>query len=98
MLVNRVLLGLDDIEKYKDDPRFMTEIIRRSKEKSFYDISSDDVKHNLDFVCMIIDLFGNDTDFIKKVVNEFLRSIEYEIIINFENKIELLKDGITVLI
>lgn len=67
--------AIDNIDELENDYKFMMEVIRISKDKNIYNLCSDNVKLNYEFVKFIIDTFKHDKDFIDKVSNYYLNNV-----------------------
>lgn len=64
-----------DIETLENNPDFMATAMEKSKDKKLYNLCSDNVRTNYDFVKRIVILFKEDFSFIEKVANTYLESI-----------------------
>jgi len=60
-----------NIEDLENDPNFMMEVIRYTKDKNMFNLCSDELKENYEFICFVIETFKQDKDFIIKVANEY---------------------------
>lgn len=69
-----------DIEELEDDYGFMLSVIKYTNDKNIYDMCSDNVKGNYNFIKYLINKYSNDINFIYEVTNNF---IEYN-----RNKLE----------
>lgn len=74
-----------DIDSLEDDAAFMIDVIAVSKDKEMYNLCSDRVKNNFDFVRFCIERFYKDEDFITQVADTYLDNCEDEI-----NRLEIL--------
>ena len=63
-----------DIDDLENDYTFMMEVIKYTKDKKMYDLCSENVKLNHEFVKFLIIMFQKDRDFIKKVSNYYLKN------------------------
>jgi len=68
--------NIDDLE---NDPAFMLEIIKYTKDKNFYYLCSDNAKLNYEIVKYLIITFKSDTEFICTVADKFLEESEEQI-------------------
>ena len=66
------------LENLENNVKFMTEVIRRSKDIKLYKYCSNEVKKNKDFVIFLIDEFNDNIDFITKAANLCLDDEEYD--------------------
>ena len=74
--VNRYINGDDidkfDIEDLENDPSFMIDVIKISNDYHFYDLCSDAVKTNIDFVEFYVEKFKDNIGLICKVADYYL--------------------------
>ena len=61
-----------DIDELENDRSFMLDVIKKTKDKNFYNLCSDDLKHDYEFVSALLDMFKDDTKFIVSVADEFV--------------------------
>ena len=61
-----------DIDELENDISFMLDVIKKTKDKNFYNLCSDDLKHDYEFVSALLDMFKDDTKFIVSVADEFV--------------------------
>ena len=59
---------LDDdmVDSLENNPYFMIQVMEKSKDKNVYNLCSDTVKRNYDFVKRAVELFGDDLDFVSE--------------------------------
>lgn len=60
-----------DIDELENNPKFMREVIKVTRDKRMYNLCGDDVKNNKEFVEFLIEIFNDDLDFLIKVVDKF---------------------------
>lgn len=66
-----------DVEELENNPRFMFNVLRLSRDPNMYSLCSDNVKSNYGFVLGVIDYFSDfDFDFVKKVAGNYLDSLK----------------------
>lgn len=65
-----------DILKLENDYKFMRDVINISKDKNMYNLCSDNVKKNREFVHFLIDKFRGDWEFVIMVANNYLKSLD----------------------
>lgn len=75
----------EDIEEYsiddlENDKIFMMLVITRTNDKNFYDLCSDELKVNYEFVSFLIKKFENNISFICKVADYYLKNVDDELI------------------
>ena len=70
---------LDELE---DDYLFMIEVMKYSKDKKMYEMCSDNVKKNAEFVKFIIDYFKGDKSFVLRVSDYYLLNSNNEVLKN----------------
>ena len=80
----------EDIEKYtieelENDPTFMSMIVLATNDKNIYNLCSEKVKLDYEFVKMMIKRFKNDLSFVCQIANYYLENSNDE-----ENNLELL--------
>ena len=63
------------IDELEDDYQFMIEVINYTNDKRIYDLCSDNVKNNYNFVKFIVDKFKKDISFIVSVADNYLNHI-----------------------
>lgn len=73
------------IGKLENNSEFMKEVLLLSKDKNFYNLCSNRVKKNYEFVKAVVMNFNKDVDFIVKVSENYLNSSKNKL-----NNIELL--------
>lgn len=73
-------LGEYTLEELENDYRFMMEVIIYTNDKKMYNLCSEKVKNNYNFVKFVINKFKTDIDFICKVADDFLNNTKNEII------------------
>ncbi len=62
-----------DIDELENDRNFMLDVIKKTNDKNFYNLCSDDLKHDYMFVSMLLDIFKCDKKFIINVAEEFVK-------------------------
>lgn len=69
---------LDDyeIDELEDNPEFMMEVIKYTKDKKMYNFCSDNVKSNYEFVKFMVELFKEDVEFVTSLVLSYLKTID----------------------
>lgn len=86
----------DIIEELENDKTFMLAVFKITKDTNFYNLCSDELKYNYEFVSELIELFKNDSEFVNKVADKYIkyyRTLNVGPMINDEddkNLIELL--------
>lgn len=63
-----------DIDKLEDDYEFMMEVIDYTMDKNIYNLCSDNVKNNYDFLKFMINKFRMDLNFVCNIVDEYLKN------------------------
>lgn len=75
-LVSDYINGEDlncDVEVLENNPEFMLEVLKLSGDSKMYELCSDAVKSDFNFVVGVIDTFSTDQfDFVKKVASKYL--------------------------
>ena len=81
--INDYILGNDvegySIEELENDKDFMMLVIEATNDKRIYDLCSEDVKKNYDFVKYLVNKFKDDINFICNVADYYLSSTEDEL-------------------
>lgn len=78
---------IDHIDELEEDYQFMMAVIELSHDKKMYDMCSDQIKSNYEFVRFLIEMFQGDKSFIVRVANFYLDTVNendvtyYELII-----------------
>lgn len=79
-LVRDYIAGEDidyDVEELENNPRFMLNVLKLSRDPNMYSLCSDNVKSNYGFVLGVIDYFSDiDFDFVKEVAGNYLDSLK----------------------
>lgn len=63
---------IEDIEELEDNPIFMMNVIRYTKDKKMVEFCSDKVKNDYKFIKFLVNFFKDDLDFICKIADEFI--------------------------
>lgn len=64
------------IDELESDSSFMLQVIERSKDKNMYELCSDEVKCDYNFVRSVIELFKDDLEFVCGVADFYLDSLD----------------------
>ena len=75
---------IDNIDELENDYKFIMEVIKYTKDKKLYNICSDQIKLNYEFVLFLINLFKNDKKFILNVAKYYLDNNKKDDITNKE--------------
>ena len=73
-----------DIDKLGEDPSFMTQVIKTSKDKRIYNLCSEEVKTNYEFVKFLVIFLKKDKQFIEEVANYYLSKTDKNDITHIE--------------
>ena len=66
-----------DVDELENNPRFMLNVLKLSRDPNMYSLCSSNVKNNYGFVLGVIDYFSDvDFDFVKKVASNYLDSLK----------------------
>lgn len=65
------------IDELENDPIFMLQVMRMTKDKRMYELCSDTVKHDYLFVRDVIHLFQDDLEFVESVARGYLDSRDF---------------------
>ena len=66
---------IDNIDELENDYKFMMQVISVSKDKKIYDLCSDNVKNNYEFVRFMINTFKSDKNFVDKIASEYFNKV-----------------------
>ena len=80
-------LGEYSSEELEDNKEFMIEVIEKTNDKRMYNLCSNNVSLDYEFVKYIVLKFRNDVDFIKEVADNYLNNIGVD---NDYERVELL--------
>ncbi len=61
-----------DIDELENDCAFMMQVIDYTKDKNMYNLCSDELKNNYNFLKFMINTFSNDKKFIVSLANDYL--------------------------
>lgn len=67
---------VENIDKLENDYKFMMDVIRITRDKNMYNLCSDEIKSNYEFIMFMIDLFKDDIDFICEIANQYISVAE----------------------
>lgn len=70
--INGNEIDVDVIEKLENDKSFMLAVFKITKDSNFYNLCSDDLKLNYEFVSELINLFRDNYEFITKVADHYV--------------------------
>ena len=76
-----------ELEDLENDYRFMIQVIEYTNDKKMYNLCSEEVKNNYEFVIYMVNKFKNDIDFICMVADHYLNNVNES---DFLNETELL--------
>ena len=73
-LISDYILGndIDNIDELENDSRFMLEAIKLSKDKNLYNLCSDEIKGNTNFVIELLNIFNENKDFCINIALNYL--------------------------
>jgi len=63
------------IEELENDYKFMIEVIKYTKDKNMYNLCSNEVKKNYEFVRFMVETFKDDIKFIDEIATNYLEQI-----------------------
>lgn len=67
-----------NVEDLENNSNFMMDVIKYTKDKRMYELCSDNVKNNYEFVKFMIDTFKNDVDFVASLTLNYLNNTNEE--------------------
>lgn len=67
---------IDNIEELENDAKFMIDVINITRDKNMYNLCSNELKNNHEFVMYIIDTFKNDKNFIHNIALEYMNKLD----------------------
>lgn len=80
-----------DINELENDYQFMIEVIDFTKDKNMYNLCSDEIKRNYNFVRFLIEKFKDDYNFIDQVSSYFFVNHENKSLLDEDHKVLELK-------
>lgn len=66
---------VNNIDELENDYKFMMEVISVSGDKNLYNLCSENVKSNYEFVRFMIETFKSDKDFVDKIATEYFDKV-----------------------
>ena len=69
---------IPNIDRLESDYRFMLEVIRITNDKKMYNLCSDEIKLNYEFIRFIIEYFQKDKKFIMDIATNYIKKIGSE--------------------
>ena len=63
-----------DIDYLENNPQFMMEVINFSHDKNMYNLCSNEIKKDYEFIIFLIYKFKDDLKFLTKIVDDFISS------------------------
>lgn len=67
-----------NIDELEDDYEFMIEVIKFTNDKRMYDLCSDKVKNNYEFIKFMVETFKKDVDFVASLALNYLNNTDEE--------------------
>lgn len=64
---------VENIDKLENDYKFMMDVISITRDKNLYNLCSDDIKKNYEFVKFMINTFSDDKKFVKEIAVQYLK-------------------------
>lgn len=64
---------IKNIDELESDYKFMLEVLRITNDKNMYNLCSEEMKNNHDFIKSVIEIFKKDKKFIKQIIDEYSR-------------------------
>ena len=80
-----------DINELENDYQFMIEVIDFTKDKNMYNLCSDEIKRNYNFVRFLVEKFKDDYNFIDQVSSYFFVNHENKSLLDEDHKVLELK-------
>lgn len=69
-------LEVDNIDLLESDYKFMLQVIETSKDKNMYNLCSEEIKKNYEFIKHMIEIFKDDKDFINQISEEYISKFD----------------------
>lgn len=69
-------LEVNNIDELENDCMFMMDVIRITRDKNMYNLCSDEVKRNYEFVKFMIETFSYDKKFVNEIACSYLDSVD----------------------
>ncbi len=73
-----------NVEKLEEDSDFMIDVITITQDKKLYSLCSDTIKRNYEFVKFMVEQFKNDKEFIVKVADFYLATVDKQDVTYYE--------------
>ena len=67
---------IENIDELENDYKFMMDVINITKDKNMYNLCSDEIKSNYEFVIFMIHLFKSDIDFVCEIATKYMITSE----------------------
>ena len=67
---------IENVDALENDYKFMMDVINITRDKNMYNLCSEEIKSNYEFVMFVIDLFKDDIDFICEIANQYINVVE----------------------
>ena len=67
---------IENIDELENNYKFMMEVIKLTHDKNMFNMCSNEVKLNYEFVRFMIDTFKNDIQFIDKIASDYIDAME----------------------
>lgn len=75
---------IENIEELENNYKFMMEVIKLTRDKNMFNICSDEVKLNYEFIKFMVETFKKDVEFIDKIATEYIDTIGSEDVTSLE--------------
>lgn len=67
---------IENLDELENNYKFLIDVIKITRDKNMYNLCSDEVKCNYEFISFLIDFFSDDKKFINDVALEYLSKID----------------------
>lgn len=71
-------LEVDNIDTLEADYKFMLQVIETTKDKKMYNLCSEEIKKNYEFIRHMIEIFKDDKDFINQLSEEYISKFDLD--------------------
>lgn len=75
---------INNIDELESDYKFMLEVLKITNDKNMYNLCSEEIKNNYEFIKSVIEIFIQDKKFIKQIMDEYLQKQTF----NYNNEQE----------
>lgn len=67
---------IDNVDELENDIKFMIDVVNITRDKNMYNLCSDELKNNHEFIMFMIDVFRKDKDFVDAIAKEYISKLD----------------------